>query len=76
MIINVGSRTRDAELIEGVWDHGLTTRPINNLLHNLKQREEHLVQNKIVPKVVVCGAGAAGTELSFGYKKRWSKLFG
>lgn len=26
--------------------------------------------------VVVCGSGAAGTELAFGYKKRWSTIFG
>lgn len=26
--------------------------------------------------MVVCGAGAAGTELSFGFKARWSKVFG
>ena len=24
----------------------------------------------------MCGAGAAGTELAFGFKNRWSKLFG
>jgi len=23
----------------------------------------------------VCGSGAAGTELAFGYKKRWDRLF-
>jgi NADH dehydrogenase FAD-containing subunit len=25
--------------------------------------------------VAVCGAGAAGVELSFAFKKRWSELF-
>lgn len=29
----------------------------------------------IIPEVVVCGAGAAGTELSFAFKKRWSNHF-
>ena len=24
----------------------------------------------------MCGAGAAGIELAFGFKNRWSKLFG
>jgi NADH dehydrogenase FAD-containing subunit len=24
---------------------------------------------------VVCGAGAAGVEMAFGFKKRWSELF-
>jgi NADH dehydrogenase FAD-containing subunit len=28
-----------------------------------------------VPIVVICGAGAAGTELSFAFKKRWSDLY-
>jgi len=26
--------------------------------------------------VAVCGAGAAGTELSFAFKQRWSEYFG
>jgi len=30
----------------------------------------------VIPEVIVCGSGAAGTELAFGYKHRWSKLFG
>jgi NADH dehydrogenase FAD-containing subunit len=28
-----------------------------------------------LPEVVVCGAGAAGTELAFAFKQRWSDLF-
>jgi NADH dehydrogenase FAD-containing subunit len=28
-----------------------------------------------VPKVVIIGAGAAGTELSLAFKVRWSKFF-
>jgi NADH dehydrogenase FAD-containing subunit len=35
-----------------------------------------MLQNKIVPKVVICGAGAAGIELAFSFKRRWSNLFG
>jgi NADH dehydrogenase FAD-containing subunit len=34
------------------------------------------LSNKIIPKVVVCGGGAAGVELSFAFKNRWSKAFG
>lgn len=30
----------------------------------------------VVPTVVVCGGGAAGVELSFAFKKRWSAKFG
>ena len=29
-----------------------------------------------MPVVAVCGAGAAGTELSFAFKTRWSQYFG
>lgn len=53
----------------------MTTRPINFLLHNLEEKEKYLLENNIIPDVVVCGSGAAGTELAFGYKKRWDKLF-
>lgn len=30
----------------------------------------------MIPTVVVCGAGAAGTELAFAFKARWFKVFG
>ena len=59
----------------GVIERSLATRPINNLLATLEAKEKYLVENNIVPSVVVCGSGAAGTELAFGYKKRWSRLF-
>lgn len=59
----------------GIWEHSLTTRPINFLLHNLEAKEKYLLDNNILPDVVVCGSGAAGTELAFGYKKRWDRIF-
>ena len=30
--LNVGSRTRGATTVPGVWENSLTTRPINDLL--------------------------------------------
>ena len=30
----------------------------------------------MIPDVVVCGAGAAGVELAFAFKARWSREFG
>ena len=75
LALNLGSRTRGADETPGVWEHSLTTRPINELLNKIKAKEEYLIVNKIVPTVVVCGAGAAGVELSFAFKKRWSDLF-
>lgn len=59
-----------------MWDYSLTTRPINDLLGKITAREEELKAKGIIPEVVVCGAGAAGTELSFGFKHRWTKYFG
>jgi NADH dehydrogenase FAD-containing subunit len=74
--LNVGSKTRGATTVPGVWDYSLTTRPINELLGKIHRKEEELHYNKIIPKVVVCGGGAAGVELSFAFKNRWSKSFG
>ena len=34
-----------------------------------------MLANSVIPSVVVCGAGAAGTELAFAFKARWSKVF-
>ena len=30
--LNVGSKTRGAKKVPGVWEYSLTTRPINDLL--------------------------------------------
>lgn len=76
LVINVGSRTRHTQKVPGVWEHSLTTRPINDLLPKIRTKEEELKAKNVIPKVVVCGAGAAGTELSFAFKARWSKFFG
>lgn len=77
LVVNVGSRTRGSTNgIEGIWEHSLTTRPINFLLSNIVAKENHLLAHNIIPTVAVCGGGAAGVELAFGYKARWSKLFG
>jgi len=46
------------------------------LLPKITKKEQELKAAGIVPVVVVCGAGAAGTELSFAFKKRWGKFFG
>lgn len=73
--MNVGSRTRGANETKGVWDYSLTTRPINDLLSKIEKKEEWLLKNKIIPSVTVCGAGAAGVELAFGFKARWDKVF-
>lgn len=76
LAVNVGSRTKDSGQIKGVWDYSLTTRPLNDLLPKIVKKENELKAQGIIPRVVVCGAGAAGTELSFAFKKRWSKFFG
>jgi NADH dehydrogenase FAD-containing subunit len=73
--VNVGSRTRGANDIPGVWDYSLTTRPINELLGKIQRKEQDLLSKKITPELTVCGAGAAGIELTFGFKARWDKVF-
>ena len=76
LALNVGSKTKDTLGVKGVWEHAMTTRPINDLIPKIVQKEKTMIDQNIVPKVIVCGAGAAGTELSFAFKARWSKLFG
>jgi len=46
------------------------------LIPKVSKKELELKEKGIIPKVVVCGGGAAGTELSFAFKKRWSEFFG
>lgn len=45
-------------------------------MSNIVLKENYLLKHQIIPKVAVCGAGAAGIELAFSFKHRWSKLFG
>ena len=76
LAVNVGSKTKDTGNIKGVWENALTTRPINDLLGKIEKKEQDLKAKGVVPVVAVCGGGAAGTELSFAFKVRWSKYFG
>ena len=76
LALNVGSKTRGANETTGVWEHSLTTRPINELLPKINRKEQELLAAGIIPSVGVCGAGAAGTELAFAFKKRWTQVFG
>ena len=66
--INIGSKTKDTGNIKGVWEHSLTTRPINDLLPKVINKENQLLEAGITPVVAICGAGAAGTELSYAFK--------
>lgn len=76
LALNVGSKTRGTKSTSGVWEHSLTTRPINDLIPKIAKKEQELLSANIVPSVVVCGGGAAGTELAFAFKHRWAKVFG
>ncbi len=71
----MGSRTRDANDIPGVWEYSLTTRPINELLGKIEAHEQKLLDKGVIPTLVVCGAGCAGIELSMSFKHRWMKVF-
>jgi pyruvate/2-oxoglutarate dehydrogenase complex dihydrolipoamide dehydrogenase (E3) component len=45
-------------------------------LPKIVDKENDLKEKGIIPEVVIVGAGAAGTELSFAFKARWSQFFG
>ena len=53
-------------------EYALTTRPIDELIPKIIKTENSLVERGIIPNVLVVGGGAAGVELSLGFKKRWS----
>jgi len=76
LAVNVGSKTRHTASVPGVWENSLTTRPINDLLPKIRVKENELKEKGVIPEVVVCGAGAAGVELSYAFKARWGQLFG
>jgi NADH dehydrogenase FAD-containing subunit len=39
LAVNVGSKTKDTGNVKGVWDHALTTRPINDLIPKVSKKE-------------------------------------
>jgi len=49
LAVNVGSRTRGANETSGVREHSLSTRPINDLLGKIVNKENYLVKNNIIP---------------------------
>ena len=49
LAVNVGSRTRGANETIGVKEHSLSTRPINDLLGKIQNKEAQLVKNNIIP---------------------------
>lgn len=79
LAINLGSRTKGTtgeNPVNGVWEYSLTTRPINHLLPKIIEKEKQIKEKGIIPDVAVIGGGAAGIELAFAFKARWSKYFG
>ncbi len=76
LALNIGSKTRSTFDTPGVLEYSMTTRPINDLLGKIEKREKELLDANITPKLIVCGAGCAGVELSFGFKNRWKGVFG
>ena len=39
LAVNVGSKTKDTGNVKGVWEHALTTRPINDLIPKIAKKE-------------------------------------
>lgn len=75
LALNLGSKTKGTtgkHTVEGVWEYSLTTRPINELLPKIIVKENKLKADGIIPDVVIVGGGAAGTELAFAFKTRWT----
>ncbi len=62
--IDVGSTVRGLDL-PGVREHALSTRPIGRFVRELDARVDTLAALGRPVRVVVVGAGAAGTELAF-----------
>ena len=36
LVLNVGSKTKDTINVKGVWEHALTTRPINDMIGKIQ----------------------------------------
>lgn len=52
LALNLGSRTRGTvgkDVVNGVWEHSLTTRPINLLLPKIVKKENELKKQGVIP---------------------------
>eukprot|EP00977_Amphora_coffeiformis_P004781 scaffold1029_cov194-Amphora_coffeaeformis.AAC.13 len=68
--VDIGSTTRDLDIIPGARKYTIPTRPIDQLVHRLQQRAatEHTEDSNnddAPPRLVVVGGGVAGLELCF-----------
>jgi selenide,water dikinase len=76
--IDVGSTTRGFEEVPGAKEFGIPTRPISALTQRIEVAAAKLVEQNLqnfAVNVAIVGGGAAGIELAFGMKARWSQLF-
>lgn len=70
--LDLGSTVSGLEEIEGVKEFTWPTRPINKFVERIEQAEKRNIAKNT--SVVIVGGGAAGIELAFCMKARWSKL--
>lgn len=64
--LNVGGRP--VATTPGAAAHAVPTRPVHDLLRAI-ERVDHLA----APRVLVCGAGAAGVEVAMALRTRWGE---
>eukprot|EP00742_Colponemidia_sp_Colp-10_P009664 GILJ01010563.1.p1 GENE.GILJ01010563.1~~GILJ01010563.1.p1 ORF type:complete len:442 (+),score=56.59 GILJ01010563.1:67-1392(+) len=74
--LNIGSRTRGDDVVPGVKEYAITTRPINALLAKLETAEKSFCLHTACPRVVVVGGGVAGIELAFTMYERYKNRYG
>ena len=82
--IDIGSVSRDLEVIPGAIEHSIPTRPIHKLVGRLDQamrlhgeHQEHLDDggDSVPPHIIVVGGGIAGIELALSVTTRWQESF-
>ena len=70
--IDIGSASRDLDVIPGARQHTIPTRPIEKLVRRLNEAQSDLDE---ASRLVVVGGGVAGIELAMSISTRWKEFF-
>jgi len=69
--MDIGSTSRDLDIVPGAREYTIPTRPIHKLIERLEDARQELLEESDPTKFVVIGGGAAGIELAMAVSSRW-----
>jgi NADH dehydrogenase FAD-containing subunit len=70
LCIDIGSKTRSNNLVKGVKEYAISTRPISKFEFEIRNFEKNYKSDN-TPDVIIIGGGAAGIEIALTLQERF-----